>query len=58
MMPIIRCYVSDETYRLLQEAGKDFNRKVEDMAAAAIENAAIEYKVSQPGYTQYTGYRP
>lgn len=57
-MPVISCYVSDDAYRLLQIASQELARKVEDIAEAAIENAALEYKVRLPGYAQYTDHRP
>ena len=60
-MPMINCYVDDELFRWLQIASQQTRRRVEELAEAAIENAAIEFKVSQPkppGYSQYTGYRP
>jgi hypothetical protein len=48
-MPIIQCYVDEETLRNLEKASADLGRKVDELAEAAIANAAIEYKVSQMG---------
>ena len=53
-MPILRCYVDDETMQLLNQAAAETGRKVDELAEAAISNAAIEFKVSQPGYGQLT----
>jgi hypothetical protein len=47
-MPILQCYVDAETLKWLEQASSECGRKIENLAEAAIENAAIEYKVSRP----------
>jgi hypothetical protein len=47
-MPIINCYIDDDTLQLLREASDAMGRKVEELAEAAIANAAIDYKNSRP----------
>lgn len=46
-MPILRCYVDDDIHRLLESASEESGRAIEELAAAAIESAAIEYKVDR-----------
>lgn len=46
-MSVLRCYVDDETLRYLEMASAETGRSIEQLAEAAIENAAIEYKVSR-----------
>lgn len=50
-MPVIKCYVSDETFnRLRNHAAKDsMNRTVEQLAEAAIEEAALQAELVQKG---------
>jgi hypothetical protein len=53
-MAVINCYVDDETLKWLERASAETGRQIVELAEAAISNAAIEYKVSQPDY----GSRP
>ncbi|TWI05134.1 hypothetical protein IQ17_03299 [Bradyrhizobium daqingense] len=46
-MPVIRCYVDDETMRILEAASTDLGREVDQLAEAAISEAAIRYKVDR-----------
>jgi hypothetical protein len=48
-MPIIQCYVDDETMKYLERASSELGREVAELAEAAISNAAIEFKVSRIG---------
>lgn len=45
---ILNCYVDEDTLRDLQLAAHQTGRKVEELAEAAIQNAAIEFRLSQP----------
>jgi hypothetical protein len=45
-MPMINCYIDDDIYWVLLAAAQATERKLEELAEAAIENAAIEYKVN------------
>jgi hypothetical protein len=56
-MPVISCYVDDETLRVLRLASEDTGRKVEELAEAAIEGAAIEYKKIRPRVAHDLKYR-
>ena len=47
MTAVLRCFVDDETLKWLEKASTDTGRNIEQLAEAAIENAAIEYKVSR-----------
>lgn len=47
-MPVISCYVADDILRLLQIASEETGRKVEELAEAAIEGSAIQFKNSRP----------
>lgn len=44
-MPVLRCYVDDETMRWLEKASAETGREIDQLAEAAISNAAIEFKV-------------
>ena len=44
-MPLISCYVNEETERLLNQASADLGRPVEELAAGAIEAAALRYRL-------------
>ena len=46
-MPVIRCYVDDDTMRILEAASADLGREVDQLAEAAISEAAIRYKVDR-----------
>lgn len=48
-MPIIQCYVDDETMKYLERASSELGRRITELAEAAISNAAIEFKVSRMG---------
>lgn len=48
MSAVLRCYADDETMKWLEKAAAELGRNVEQLAEAAIENAAIEFKNSQP----------
>ena len=52
MSTILRCYVDDDTLKWLEKASIETGRSIDDLAEAAIQNAAIEYKVSKLGYGQ------
>lgn len=41
-MPIIRAYVSDDVYAILDKTAKSMGRTVDDLAEAAISVAAYE----------------
>ena len=47
MSAVLRCYADDETMKWLEKAAAELGRNVEQLAEAAIENAAIEYKIRQ-----------
>jgi hypothetical protein len=49
-MPILSCYVDEETMRLLETASIEMGRSLVELAEAAIQNATIEFKVSRLGY--------
>lgn len=49
MTAVLRCFVDDETLKWLEKASIETGRNIEQLAEAAIENAAIEYKVSRMG---------
>ncbi len=49
-MPMINCYVDDETLSLLEKASAETGREIAELAEAAISNASIEFKVRQLGY--------
>lgn len=49
-MPILSCYVDDDTLRLLRIAADETGRKVEDLAESAIAEATIQFKNSRNGY--------
>lgn len=58
-MPVLNCYVDDETLHILEKASAETGRQIVELAEAAISEAAVRYKVDHlPGYTQYTGHRP
>lgn len=40
-MPMLNCYVDDRTYETLKEEAEASGRKIEELAEAAIEEAAI-----------------
>lgn len=46
-MPVLTCYVDDETLRWLERASIETGRKIEELAEAAIWNAAIAFKVDR-----------
>lgn len=46
-MSILNCYVDDETMRWLEKASVELGRNIEELAEAAISEAAIEFKVSR-----------
>lgn len=45
---ILRCYVDEETLTWLRRASNETGRTLEELAEAAIANAAIEYKRTAP----------
>lgn len=47
-MPILQCYVDDDTLKYLERAPGEYGRKIVELAEAAISEAAIQYKVSRP----------
>lgn len=47
MSAVLRCFVDDETMKWLEKASAETGRNIEQLAEAAIENAAVEYKVSR-----------
>ncbi len=49
-MPVLRCYVDDETFKWLEKASAETGREIDQLAEAAIANAAIEFKVSRMDY--------
>lgn len=44
-MPILRVYVDDDILIWLEKASAETGRTIENLAEAAVENQAIEYKV-------------
>lgn len=57
MSAILRCYVDDETLRWLEKASAEIGRTIEELAEAAISNAAIEFKVSRMASTVSSHHR-
>ena len=49
-MPAIHCYVDDYTFGWLEKASAETGRPISELAESAIDNAAIEYKVSRLDY--------
>lgn len=49
-MPVLRCYVDDETMKWLEKASIETGREIDQLAEAAIAQAAIEFKVSRMDY--------
>lgn len=47
---ILQCYVDDDTLLSLRVASAETGRKVEELAEAAIANAAIEYRNARPSH--------
>lgn len=52
MSTVLRCFVDDETLKWLEKASAETGRNLEQLAEAAIENAAIEYKVKHADYVR------
>jgi hypothetical protein len=44
-MPIINCYVDDETMLWLEKAADEIGRRTDQLAEAAIEDAVVKYRV-------------
>lgn len=49
-MPVLNCYVDDDTLKWLEKASAETGRQIAELAEAAIANAAIEFKVSRMDY--------
>ncbi len=49
MSAILRCYVDEETLKWLEIASEELGREIKQLAEAAIESAATEFKVSRIG---------
>ena len=45
-MTVINCFVDDETMRWLEKASAETGRRIDQLAEAAIETAAIEFKLA------------
>lgn len=46
-MTILHCYVDDETLKILEAESALSGRRIDELAEAAIANAAIEAKVTR-----------
>ncbi|UPJ43911.1 hypothetical protein IVB40_07530 [Bradyrhizobium sp. 40] len=57
-MPILECYVDEATMEQLEAASVELGRKVDELAEAAIAEAAIQFKVSRQLNTSHRPAAP
>lgn len=55
-MPTLTCYVDDRTFSILVEYGQRHGRKTEELAEAAIADAALR-TLPPPGHSEQLNFK-